>query len=306
MLGPDASSAPTPWPAPPPRPEGGETEPITSAAGSEVLRWHGAVGGEIRLGIATWFSDVLVRFGYDLFEHEHHWDGEWIDDAFEAAALRMRATATKLVRVLDGLTPATVDAEITPFRIDLALAYLRLLVDDVAIVVPCCFGTQGRSLEPHRHDLAALAAAVAVLDAELARALELPPGLDLRPPTHSPELFAVLDGPGRATLPGATARMTDASRVITVASLLALDNALAELCPWFERVLAAVQRVVSERADDGDELLERWHHSDWSVVAADRPGAAIHLPPIEAPIGAPTAAPTAAPARATTEPSETT
>ena len=44
-----------------------------------LVRTHGVAGDDVRFGAATWFHDVLVRFGYDLFEHEHPWDGEWID-----------------------------------------------------------------------------------------------------------------------------------------------------------------------------------------------------------------------------------
>ena len=44
---------------------------------------HGVADGSVRFGAALWFADVLLRFGYDLPEHEHPWDGEWIDDEFE-------------------------------------------------------------------------------------------------------------------------------------------------------------------------------------------------------------------------------
>ena len=44
--------------------------------------FHGIVRGEgVHFGMALWPYDLLLRFGYDLPENEHTWDGKWFDDA---------------------------------------------------------------------------------------------------------------------------------------------------------------------------------------------------------------------------------
>jgi hypothetical protein len=222
-----------------------------------VLLWHGVAGGDVRFGVATWFGDVLVRFGYDLFEHEHPWRGEWIDDAFESAALDLRSTGAKLVRALDRVD------EDDPLSIDLVVAYLRRVLDDLAVVIPNCFGVDGRSMP--RGDL---------------RGLGLAPPVTLDFPTHSASLYPVIDASEEPALPKATARVVEESRAVTREAIASLDESLAALCPWFDTLLARVQREVASRAEDGDDLLARWAATDWSVIGHAGPGALAHLPSI--------------------------
>lgn len=215
----------------------------------------------MRFGAATWFHDVLVRFGYDLFEHEHPWDGEWIDDAFETAAIDLRSTGAKLLRALEWVDDDPLQG---PLTIDLVLAYLRTMLDDLAIVIPNCFGTDGRSMP--RGDLAALGFA---------------PPVDLAIPTHSPELYMVIDASGpKPSLPKATARLLDESGVVTCEAVLELDGVLARLCEWLDDVVATLQREIASRAEDGDDLLARWADPDWSVLGRAIPAIAKHLPVI--------------------------
>ena len=207
--------------------------------------WHGvAPDGSVRFGVATWFGDVLVRFGYDLFEHDHRWDGEWIDDAFERSARALRSTGAKLLRALQ-----RVDAE-DPMTVDLAVLYLRSLLDDVAVCIPNCSGVEGRALP--RGDLAALG---------------FPPPDVLGFPTHADDLYAVVDGAGaRPALPRAVERVRAASAAVTADAVVALEGALAVLGPWLDGLLVELQRRVAARAEDGEGLLERWSAVDWSVI----------------------------------------
>ena len=194
--------------------------------------------------MATWFGDVLVRFGYDLFENEHPWDGEWIDDAFERAARSLRSTGAKLVRAL-----RAVDAG-DAMTVDLVVFYLRSILDDVAVCVPNCSGVEGRGLP--RGDLVALG---------------FPPPDVLGFPTHSDDLYAVVDGAGTApALPKAVGRVRQESASVTAEAVRALEQALAVLGPWFDRLLVELQARIAARAEDGDDLLDRWSAVDWSVI----------------------------------------
>jgi hypothetical protein len=208
--------------------------------------------------VTTWFHDVLVRFGYDLFEHEHPWDGEWIDDAFETAALDLRATGAKLLRALGHVHD---DVESGPLSIDLCVAYLRRILEDLAVVIPNCYGTEGRALP--RGDLTALG---------------FTPPVDLVFATSAPNLYSMLDASTTVTLPKALARARDESRVVTRAAIASLDDALAALCPWFDDVLDTLQREVAKRAEDGEDVLARWQEPDWAVVGPATPILQARLP----------------------------
>jgi hypothetical protein len=214
-----------------------------------VTQWHGvAPDGTVRFGVATWFGDVLVRFGYDLFEHEHPWDGEWIDDAFERAARSLRSTGGKLMRAL-----RAIDDEPDPMTIDLVVFYLRSILDDVAVCIPNCSGVEGRALP--RGDLAALG---------------FPPPDVLGFPTHSDELYAVVDGAGTTpALPRALARVRHDSAGVTSEAVRSLERALAVLGRWFDGLLAELQSRIAARAEDGEDLLDRWSAVDWSVIGRD-------------------------------------
>ena len=227
---------------------------------------------------------MLVRFGYDLFEHEHPWDGEWIDDAFEAAAIDLRSTVAKLLRALDEIDDVDIDVERTPLHIDLAVSYLERMRRDIAVAVPCCFGTDGRRLSDARGDLAAMAAAVTALDVDVARTLTEVCSIDLDFATHDPELFRIIDAAGeRSPLPKATARLRATSTTTTRISVGQLDDALVHSCTAFDHVLASLQRAIARRAEDGSDLLQRWSRADWSVVGAATPAATRHLPRIDEP-----------------------
>src|SRR3954453_7900314 len=105
--------------------------------------------------MALWPYDVLLRFAYDLPEHEHRWEGRWFDDRFEAAALDVRASAAKLLIALVRMDEARrrlstilergsaggdarrfaqlrAVAESGPIEIDLVVGYLRRLTDGLA------------------------------------------------------------------------------------------------------------------------------------------------------------------------------
>ncbi len=209
----------------------------------------------MRFGVSTWFADVLVRFGYDLFEHEHPWDGEWIDDTFERSALSLRSTGAKLLRSLDRVDVGD------PLTVDLPFLYLRSMLDDLAAVIPNCFGQEGRALP--RGDLDALGFA---------------PPVSLDVPTHSRELYAVLDAADTPALPRATARIIEESRSITMAAIDALDDRLRLLSEWFDDVVLRCQKEIATRAEDGDALIERWQATDWSVVGRSTPNLMRRLP----------------------------
>lgn len=231
---------------------------VRSSARRPLARTHGIHGDVVRFGVATWFHDVLVRFGYDLFEHEHPWDGEWIDDAFETAALDLRSTGSKLLRALDRVHD---DPETGPLTIELCVSYLRRVLDDLAVVIPNCHGVDGRSLP--RGDLAALG---------------FPVPVDLDFATHTPELYALLDASSRPALPRAHARSIARSQAITRDAIASLDAALARLCPWFDDVVSSMQREIAKRAEDGDDLLARWANPDWSVLGRATPTLRARLP----------------------------
>ena len=252
---------------------------MKSSASAPLGSWHGVADGDVRFGIGTWFGDVLVRFGYDLFEHEHPWDGEWIDDAFETAAIDLRATVAKLLRVLDEIDADDIDVERTPLRIDLALAYLDRIRQGVAVAVPCCFGTDGRALVSARTDPNDMATAVASLDSNVARALDEIVGLDLTVVTHDPDLYRIVDAGGaRPPLPKAMARTRDASASTTASAIAELDAVLHRTCRAYDGVLLSLQHAIAHRAEDGPELLERWARTDWAVIGPATKGASDHLP----------------------------
>src|SRR5204862_6938035 len=107
-----------------------------------AVRRHGITGPAVHFGVALWPYDVLLRFGYDLPEHEHRWPGRWFDDRFQTAAIDLRAATAKLLIALprmdaarqqlvrlDGpvgtvaeMTPAS---EAAPMAVDLVAGYLR-------------------------------------------------------------------------------------------------------------------------------------------------------------------------------------
>jgi len=230
-----------------------------SSRRARLARWHGVAGGDVRFGAGTFFNDVLVRFGYDLFEYEHPWSGEWIDDSFEAAAKELRATSAKLVRALEAVQD---DPETGPLSVDLCVAYVQRLLDELAIVIPNCHGVDGRSLP--RGDLAALGYA---------------PPVDLKGlVTQADDLYLVVDAGDRAALPGMHERVRARSQEITRAAIATLDGALAVLCPWLDDVVARLQREIASRAEDGNDLLQRWTDPNWTIVGRSTPNLRRRLP----------------------------
>ena len=269
------------------------------------LRRHGIVGGVgdaggadvVHFGLALWPYDLLLRFGYDLPEHEHRWEGRWFDDRFEVAAFGLRASAAKLliaigrmdsaVRRLDSATQARAAVEEAPLEMDLVVSYLRAVVDGVAEVMPCCFGSDGRALAVERGSLDALMHSSALRETdEITAGLVVPPTPLCRVlardfATHAPELYTVSGAAGDApALPRAAASALAASASRTLAAADEVDAALHALCRWLDALLDRLIVVVCERAEDGPELAERWAEPDWSVLATTVPVEALrgHLP----------------------------
>jgi hypothetical protein len=267
---------------------------------TEPAGFHGLAAEGVHFGIANWPYDLLLRFGYDLPENEHTWGGKWFDDGFEAAAFEIRATAAKLMLALkrvhrttallreavaEEVPPARLAevrtrVERTPLHIDLAFAYLWTIGRDVATVIPCCFGVEGRALLAARESLAGLrAGGLASLDAGLALLVGEAPaaltgeGMRL---AHTPELYVVAGSAGyAAALPRAAGRRLRESAACTLEAAEALAAAVNESCRWCDAVLAHLERVVAERSEPGPELLERWAERDWSLVMrVDEGGAA--------------------------------
>ena len=103
--------------------------PVAAAAPVGPASTHGIAGGRVRLGVATWFADVLVRFGYDLPEHEHPWDGEWIDDANASTV-----TVGSFLREAS-LVPASYDIVNTLWSLRWELIFTALLPVMIAVAV---------------------------------------------------------------------------------------------------------------------------------------------------------------------------
>ena len=209
--------------------------------------------------MCTWFNDVLVRFGYDLFEYEHPWQGEWLDDAFEVAAKDLRSTGAKLLRALERVSGD--DPETGPLTVDLVVTYVGRVLDGLAVAIPNCFGVEGRSMP--RGSLAALG---------------FEPPVTLSFPTQTDELYLVVDAGDRTALASAHERVRAQSRAVTREAIARLDAALTVLCPWFDEVLVRLQREIAARADDGDELLTRWADPNWSVIGRATPALTARLP----------------------------
>lgn len=256
-----------------------------------TARLHGIAGRQsVLFGIALWPYDLLLRFGYDLPEHEHVWRGEWFDDQFESAALEMRSTAAKLVLAISDMDRAVHyldgpdgDIERAPLAVDLAACYVQHLVRALAVIVPNCYGQDGRTLERLRHDVGALASSplLAELDPVLA--------LLLVPPTavtsvagitsHTPDAYLERG----SALPHSAAHAREKSARATLHAAALVDAALHGLCGWFDALLAHLMSRVAERSEPGDELIERWSDPDWSVVRRILPGdrsLESHLPSI--------------------------
>lgn len=266
---------------------------------SETRAFHGFVAGEgVHFALALWPYDLLLRFGYDLPENEHTWDGKWFDDAFEAAAFDLRSTAAKLVIALDDVSLAEVQlrevvgrtlrtppeirsaAEATrraPLCIDLASGYIERFLGAVAAVIPCCYGIAGKFVldaPAMRRDLQALEAQSALhnLDHDIVRILHARPGgSGLR--SHTNTLYVVTNAVGFAdALPGASAREVQSSARTSLAAIEALAARLDALCSWCDELLAHLQGVVASRSEPGPELLERWAVRDWSLLTRATPG----------------------------------
>jgi len=164
-----------------------------------------------------------------------------------------------LVRALDAVHD---DPETGPLSVDLCMAYVHRVLDGLAIVIPNCFGVDGRSLP--RGDLVALG-------------FEAP--IDLRSlVTQADDLYLVADAGDRATLPRMHERVRTRSQAVTREAITALDDAFAVLCPWFDGVVARLQREIASRAEDGDDLLQRWNDPNWTVVGRSTPNLSRRLP----------------------------
>jgi len=253
----------------------------------------------LRFGIALWPYDLLLRFAWDLPEHEHVWPDEWFDDVFEHAARDLRSLAPKLITALsamivpmDALKNAAINNELTrdltadaPLHVDLVLAYLARLLDHVATIIPHCYGQSGQALADGRGNLRRLVEMpLEQIDPELPALLTpdgaLPPEVELTASpsgavsmndgdvaTHTQDLYAIINSPGfDAALPKATAHALRASADVTIAAADRVDAALPGLCDWLDRLLEHLIVRVCDRADEGDDLAERWRDSNWTVL----------------------------------------
>lgn len=266
----------------------------------------------VHFGLALWPYDLALRFSYDLPENEHMWPGEWFDDAFEDAALDIRASAAKLLHALvamdealDALRAADGEArdiatlretvERAPLAIDLVIHYLERILNDLASIIPSCYGQEGRTLAGSRGSLEELATADALLSVDAALPELLRPGgawpagvgrflrrgrTGFR--THQADLYVVADSPGyAASLPRAAARELAANARVTLDAGAEVDQALREVCGWLDGLLAHLIGAVCARSEEGPDLRERWARDDWSVLAerpAPVPALERHLP----------------------------
>lgn len=271
-----------------------------------------ARGLRVHFGIALWPYDLALRFSYDLPENEHLWPGEWFDDAFEDAALDIRAAAAKLLHALvamdDALTAlraAEADAgdldalrnavERAPLALDLVLHYFERILNDLGAVIPSCYGKEGKALATDRTSLRALAGSEALAGVDPALpALLRPDGAwpagvgrflehgraGVR--THQPDLYVVAGSAGyAASLPRATARALAANARVTLDAAAEVDQAIRDTCGWLDGLLAHLIAAVCARSDEGPDLQERWARDDWSVLAeraAPAPALERHLP----------------------------
>ena len=139
---------------------------------------------------------------------------------------------------------------------------MHRVLDGLGIVIPNCFGVDGRSLP--RGDLGALG---------------FEPPIDLRTlVTQADDLYLVVDAGDRAALPGMHDRVRVRSQAVTRRAIVALDDALAVQCPWFDGVVTRLQREIASRAEDGDDLLRRWSDPNWTIVGRSTPNLARRLP----------------------------
>lgn len=269
------------------------------------MRRHGIAATSVRFGFAVWPYDLLLRFGYDLPEHDHLWEGQWFDDRFESAALDIRATTSKLLLALPRMDAALdrlassssaapmallrPEVEEAPLAVEMVARCLERLTRDLAAIVPCCFGAQGRAMLDQRDSLSALAESLPLrkLDEALADLLHPPHALrDVIAfgwAAHLPELYTVAGAAGeRPALPRAALAALRASAEVTIGAARDIDAALHAGGPWLDTVLDHLQAVVAARAEDGPELLERWGEADWPTVATRVPLSALasHLPAI--------------------------
>ena len=265
---------------------------VAAAAGRQGGTLAALPGPELRFGFALWPYDLLLRFAWDLPEHEHVWPDDWFDDVFEHAARDLRSLGPKLIHALaamitplDTLKNAALEAELTreqvesaPLQVDLVLSYLSRLLDHVASVVPHCYGQDGRALAEGRGNLRRLAALpLGEVDPLLARLIapdgQLPPVVDrfasphAEVQSHSPDLYAMVNAPGFDTaLPKAAARALRESADVSIAAADQIDAGLPALCAWLDTLLAHLIAMVCARAEDGDDLRERWAEPNWTVL----------------------------------------
>lgn len=249
--------------------------------GISVFRW----------GLGQWANDVLVRFSYELFEHDHRWPGQWLDDTFAAGARELRDVGHRLdvaigefersVDRLDATRWASVDEAVEAVSgaasaHDLLTAYLARALDATAAVLPGAFGEDGRLLADRRRSIADLAGDPDALH-----------GLDPALATVADQALAVRDGLGRpvtapefepalATLclgAGLTGRVMTAAREsvpVARAARTQLRAAASSTYSVLDRALAICIRAVETRADDGPDLAQRWRERDWTVIRRHR------------------------------------
>ena len=87
------------------------------------------------------------------------------------------------------------------------------------------------------------------------------------PLTHSRDIYAIVNAPGFETaLPKAAARALRESAGVTIDAADQIDRQLPGLCAWLDALLEHLIGVVCERAEEGDDLRERWAETNWSAL----------------------------------------
>ena len=173
-----------------------------------------------------------------------------------------------------------------PLQVDLVLGYLVRILDCVATIIPHCYGQDGKALVSGRGNLRTLAALpLAEFDPALAKLVtpdgSLPSGvaelagpslgaeieLGEHPVPHSPDIYAIVHAPGfEQALPKTAARALRQSAEATITAADTIDRALPHLFAWFDQLIEHLIQQVCERAEEGDELRERWADSNWTVI----------------------------------------
>lgn len=256
-----------------------------------MIRQHGPSAEDeatvFRWGLGQWAHDVLVRFSYELVEHDHRWPGQWLDDVFAAAARELRDVGHRLDTAvgrfeqaadrLGAPSWANVDDAVAAVAAaagayDHATGYLARALDASAAILPGAFGDDGRQLARRRRSiidlgqdhepLCRLDPALPAIVAE-ARTIREVVHTPVTAPEFEPAVAALRNG---ARLTGRVLAAAHESVPEVRAARAHLDRLATATYAVLDRALACSIEAVAARAEDGPELAERWHDRDWTVV----------------------------------------